>query len=538
MLRGTRENTSFLALISNSAGVAVLCFLLLASTVVAVIPQPNLHSTMLSSAYAQEAGDTEGDTGTETEGDTGTETEGDTGTETEGDTGTETEGGEISDEEQVSTEEDTTAPTVTDTEPADEATDVAATITSINATFSEAVQGVDDTTFTLSQGDDTLVEGTVTYDSQSNTTTFTPSSDLQPGTTYTATLNSGITDLTDNPLEATQWSFTTSTEEVSTEEVPPGEVSTEEVSPGGTDQFGVDELYATASSGPTWYISEQNDPTTDGHFYLSMYQGTTIGYAGSGVWNVDATSGTQEHGIRMHVDSPTGTWKNTEMTGYFRANSGSDQFTMIARHGPSYHDDNGCLAYGYYGMTAVDGNVFFKKKLYHFNDGYTKRLAQSDALNSLGDGRWIGMKFVVYDLPNGDVKLELWIDDGDMTNNWEKVTELTDTGNLAVEGGDDCGRSATDQIDSGTRVTYRVDNMDFDFKKLSVREIQAANGAASPSSAEPQDEGTSAEGEEAASSSAEPQDEGTSSDEQQDDVSAEETLSTLENSLGFGSLTR
>src|SRR3712207_5171653 len=164
MLRGTRENTSFLALISNSAGVAVLCFLLLASTVVAVIPQPNLHSTMLSSAYAQEAGDTEGDT----------------------------EGGEISDEEQVPSEEDTTAPTVTDTEPADGATDVAATITSINATFSEAVQGVDDTTFTLSQ-DDTPVEGTVTYDSQSNTATFTPSSDLQPGTTYTATLNSGIT---------------------------------------------------------------------------------------------------------------------------------------------------------------------------------------------------------------------------------------------------------------------------------------------------------------------------------------------------------
>src|ERR671916_80855 len=55
MLRGTRENSSFLALITNSAGVAMLCFLLLGSTVVAVIPQPSLHSTMLSSAYAQQA---------------------------------------------------------------------------------------------------------------------------------------------------------------------------------------------------------------------------------------------------------------------------------------------------------------------------------------------------------------------------------------------------------------------------------------------------------------------------------------------------
>src|ERR687895_382079 len=112
MLRGTRENSSFLALISNSAGVAMLCFLLLASTVVAVIPQPNLHSTMLSSAYAQEAEDTEAED-----------------TEAEDTEAEDTEGGEISDEEQEPSEEDTTAPTVTETEPADGATDVAANTT-------------------------------------------------------------------------------------------------------------------------------------------------------------------------------------------------------------------------------------------------------------------------------------------------------------------------------------------------------------------------------------------------------------------------
>ena len=59
----------------------------------------------------------------------------------------------------------------------------------------------------------------------------------------------------------------------------------------------------------------------------------------------------------MHVDSPDGVWKNTEITGYFNVQTGDDQITMIARHGPSYHDDGGCQAYGYYGMTAVDGNV-------------------------------------------------------------------------------------------------------------------------------------------------------------------------------------
>ena len=240
---------------------------------------------------------------------------------------------------------------------------------------------------------------------------------------------------------------------------------------GGVDKWGVEELYSTAGGGPTWYIREQTDPTADGYFYYGMYEGTTVKYQGSGVWQVDAQSGTQEHGIRMHVDSPDGVWKNTEISGYFNVQTGDDQITMIARHGPSYHDDGGCQAYGYYGMTAVDGNVFFKKKLYHFDGGYTQRVAQVDALDNILN-EWIGMKFVVYDLADGAVKLELWIDEGDMTNNWKKVTELVDEGGLSVEGGDDCGRQSDHIIEDGTRVSYRVDNSLFDFKKLSVREIQ------------------------------------------------------------------
>src|SRR5215211_4155640 len=260
----------------------------------------------------------------------------------------------------------------------------------------------------------------------------------------------------------------------SDEETPPSdEGGEEEPSPpsqgGGEDRFGIEQVYETASGGPTWYIEEQEDPTSDGHFYYGAYRTTTVDYSGNGVWRVDATSGTQEHRIRMHVDSPNGKWKNTEMTGYFRVIEGDDQITMIARHGPSYHDDGGCLAYGYYGMTAVDGHVFFKKKLWHFDDGYTKRLAQIDALDNILS-KWIGMKFVVYDLDNGDVKLELWIDQGDMTNNWRKVTELVDDGDLSVEG-EDCGTPRNHIIKEGTRASFRVDDSLFDFKKLSVREI-------------------------------------------------------------------
>src|SRR5215217_2873391 len=74
MLRGTRENISLLASISNCAGVMALCFLLLATTVV-VLPQ-NLHSSLLQPAYAQQV-EEEGEEGTT---DTGTGEEGEEGT--------------------------------------------------------------------------------------------------------------------------------------------------------------------------------------------------------------------------------------------------------------------------------------------------------------------------------------------------------------------------------------------------------------------------------------------------------------------------
>src|SRR5215208_3256950 len=80
MLRGTRENISLLASISNCAGVMALCFVLLATTVV-VSPQ-NLHSSLLQPAYAQQVEEEEGEEGEEGTTDTGTEEEGEEGTTT------------------------------------------------------------------------------------------------------------------------------------------------------------------------------------------------------------------------------------------------------------------------------------------------------------------------------------------------------------------------------------------------------------------------------------------------------------------------
>ncbi len=470
MLRGTRENISLLASISRCAGVVALCSLLLLTSVV-VFPQ-NLHSPY--SAYAQQPVE-------EDEGSTGT------GAEDEGSTGTGA-------AEQATDKADVLATLKTVVNLAQvKDTDGLAEIAAVNDTEQLAeMTGSSDSEelaqtpgITSSKAVESIVE-VPDVEGLANLVGVSPdklpdivlpeipaTDDNTGGSNDNTGGSNDNTGGSDNPSTGGSNDNTGGSDNPSTGGSNDNTGGSEEpAGDGAVDKSGVKELYPTASNGPTWYIREQKDPTADGHFYYGMYKTTTIKYLGSGVWQVDARSGTQEHGIRMHVDSPTGKWKNTEMTGYFNIEQGDDQFTMIARHGPSYHDNGGCEAYGYYALTEVNGNVFFKKKLYHFNNGYTKRLASVSALGDIHD-KWIGMKFVVYDLPNGDVKLELWIDKGDMTNNWKKETELIDKGNLPVEGGDDCGRQATDKIDSGTRVSYRADNSLFDFKKLSVREINA-----------------------------------------------------------------
>ncbi|HJR67302.1 MAG TPA: Ig-like domain-containing protein [Gemmatimonadaceae bacterium] len=104
---------------------------------------------------------------------------------------------------------DRTAPTVTATTPEAGATGVARN-TTVTATFSEpiAANSVSTTTFTLTPAGGTAVAGTVT--TSGTTATFTPSAALAFGTTYTARLTTGVTDLGGNGLaEAETWSFTT-----------------------------------------------------------------------------------------------------------------------------------------------------------------------------------------------------------------------------------------------------------------------------------------------------------------------------------------
>jgi hypothetical protein len=246
-------------------------------------------------------------------------------------------------------------------------------------------------------------------------------------------------------------------------------ITTQPVFAATTDKFGVDELYSTARHGPAWFLNDE-DPEDDDNFDFTSAKHIDIKEATSKIFKLDAETGSHRHGVRIHANSPDDDeWKNVEITGYFKMLEGNDQFTLIARQGPSYNDDGGCGAYGYYGMLDSDGDAYFKKKLFH-HGGYTDRTAvEENVVDDLED-RWIGLKLVVYDLNDDDVKLELWVDDGDEKNNWEKVTEYVDDGNWETNN-EDCDRDSDDRIKDGPRGGFRVDDSEFEFKDLSIREI-------------------------------------------------------------------
>lgn len=113
----------------------------------------------------------------------------------------------------------TTAPTITLTSPANAAPNVSLNKT-VSATFSKSMDPLTITapgTFTLAVAgvNGAAVTGTVTYDSQTNIASFTPSANLTASTQYTATVSNAAKDLTGNAVAAglvpNPWTFTTGT---------------------------------------------------------------------------------------------------------------------------------------------------------------------------------------------------------------------------------------------------------------------------------------------------------------------------------------
>ncbi len=147
---------------------------------------------------------------------------------------------------------DTTAPTVTQVSPAENAVDVPTT-TNVSVTFDEPMDATaTEPAFSLATGS-TTVAGKLSW--SGNTLVFDPDSDLTKGAVYTATLTTAATDRAGNPLEAGKtWSFTiTTATEPTTVTANPGATTVEPG--GGTYKSGtasslnaVDSYYYTVSS--------------------------------------------------------------------------------------------------------------------------------------------------------------------------------------------------------------------------------------------------------------------------------------------------
>jgi hypothetical protein len=196
---------------------------------------------------------------------------------------------------------------------------------------------------------------------------------------------------------------------------------------------------------------------------------TSSGYQPSDISTLDHS----EIAAKGYMQSPTD-WRDVEMTGYVKVNSGSgDNFAWYARGGRHTGSGNpeGCEGVAYKGGLFYNGDTRWAKEQWHVSYVF------SEHQNSMGplNGKWVGFKTIMYNMQEGGksaVKLEMWLDK-DNNNQWMKVNERVDNGGWGNNGGE-CGGDP-DQIITwgGPIATFRWDSAsDVDIKNFSVREIQ------------------------------------------------------------------
>lgn len=201
------------------------------------------------------------------------------------------------------------------------------------------------------------------------------------------------------------------------------------------DRFGIRKLYPTSNDGMTWMSSwnrrrafsgvDPADPWFDGDH-------------GSGAYKVEnGKLHIRGRHPRMHVHDPSlrRQWRDVEITMYFKRVADSDvRYAGMVAVARTNHGVTGglsrdrCDTRGVGARMRYDGWTDFEKETAHpENDAVAGKVRWS---GGLARGTWIGYKFVVYDLPGGAVRLELW---GDQTNgrdggHWERLNEFIDDG--------------------------------------------------------------------------------------------------------------
>jgi hypothetical protein len=244
------------------------------------------------------------------------------------------------------------------------------------------------------------------------------------------------------------------------------------------DKFGIAEIYPTKSGGREWFV-DMNTPTRDPGFNV----GSNITKQLDGSWQINGRldNDTYVGEVRMEVIRLPGSeeWKNVEMTGYAKiipSNNPNDSLVWSIRGG-RHNSTVPCEGTALKGGIDVNGTVSWVKEIWH-TGGYTNKRAETQVTEPI-IGRWIGWKVVVYNMNNDTtVKMESYLDNK-ANNHWLKVTDLIDNGGWYANEPDplfygaNCGKAKDHVItNGGSLAIFRSDNMTWNFRDLSVREIQ------------------------------------------------------------------